>query len=305
MVAYVIRRLFLMIIVLFGASLVAFLLIYTSGDPSALLLSPTASRAEIEAFRHHMGLDKPMWVQYGRFAFSIIQGRFPLSLTYNENPIQLVFERFPATVTLMLAAVGLSLIISFPLGLFLALRRRSWYSSFLMSIAILGYSVPIYWEAIMLVLIFSIIMGWFPPSGTGSIRHFVLPVVALATQLTAFLVRMIWASAVEVLTTDYVQTARAKGLTERVVLLKHVLRNSMIPVVTILGLEVAGLMGGAVMTEVIFAWPGVARLTVQAIFHRDYPLVQSCIMFLAFVFAMANLVVDLSYGFLDPRIRYN
>lgn len=305
MLSYVIRRLFQMLFVLFGVSMIAFLLSYTTGDPTALLLSPTASQAEIEAFREYMGLDKPVYVQYGRFVLNILRGRFPLSLTYNQNPIQLVLERLPASATLTLSAVGLSLIISFPLGLFLALRRTSWYSSFLMSVTIVGYSVPVYWEAIILVLIFSITMRWFPPSGSGSIRHLVLPAVALATQLTTLLVRMIWANAVEVLTMDYIKTARAKGLSEYAVLFKHVLRNSMIPVVTILGLQVAGLMGNAIMTEVIFAWPGVARLTVEAIFHRDYPLVQACVIFMALIFVIANLAVDLMYVILDPRIRYD
>jgi peptide/nickel transport system permease protein len=293
-----------MLIILIGVSLFAFLLSYATGDPTTLLLSPNATQAEIEAFRKHIGLDQPVWIQYGRFVYNILQGEFPRSLTYNQDSFSLLLERLPATLLLVFSSMALAIFVSFPLGLFLAWRRTSWYTPALMSLTIIGYSTPIYWEAIILVLIFSITLGLLPPSGYGSFKHLILPAFAIATQQAALLVRMIWGSAVEVLNTDYVLTVRAKGVSEFAVLLKHVLPNCMIPVVTILGLQFAGLMGNAIMAEVIFAWPGVARLTVQAIFYRDYPLVQACVIFMAFIFVIANLTVDVAYGILDPRVRY-
>lgn len=282
-----------------------FALMYATGDPVALLTPPDASVERIQELRELMGFNEPLPVQYVRFLFNVSTGRFPPSVVYGESPARLVLERLPATVLLGLSAVLLACLIAFPIGLFTAWRKDTWLSTAVMGATMVGYSTPVYWEGLLLIMVFSVMLRWLPASGAGSPKHLVLPALALATQIAALLVRMLWSTAVEVMNEDYIRTARGKGLPGWRVLWKHVLRNSLIPVVTVLGLETAGTLGNAIMTETIFAWPGMARLTVQAIFYRDYPLVQACVLFMAVIFVLANLAVDIAYAYLDPRVRYS
>ena len=305
MIKFLVNRSIRLLIILIGVSLFAFLLSNLTGDPTLLLISPNATQDEIEEFRAHMGLDQPVWVQYQRFIINIIKGEFPRSLSYNQDPFSLLLERLPATAQLVGLSMAFAILLSFPLGLFLAWKRERWYSTALMSLTIIGYSIPIYWLAIMLVMVFSIFLKWLPPSGFGSTKHLILPVLALGTQQSVILTRMIWGSAIEVFNSEYVQTARSKGISEYAVMLNHVLPNCLIPTITMIGLNMAALLGNAIMTEVIFAWPGVARLSVGAVYSRDYPLIQACVMFMALIFVLTNLTVDIMYTIIDPRVRYN
>lgn len=300
---FIAQRAVQLVIVLVGASSIVFVLMHATGDPVALLVPADASVERIEELRELMGFNDPFLVQYFRFLRNVLTGRFPPSIVYGESPVRLLLERLPATLLLGVASVCFACVVAFPIGLTTAWRRDALLSTWVMGLAIIGYSTPVYWGGLLLILVFSVALRWLPASGSGTLAHLVLPAVSLGTQIAALLVRMIWSTSVEVIGEDYIRTARGKGLSDSVILRKHVLRNSMIPVVTVLGLETAGTLGNAIMTETIFAWPGIARLTVQAILYRDYPLVQACVLFMAGIVVLTNLLVDIIYVYLDPRVR--
>jgi peptide/nickel transport system permease protein len=276
---------------------------FLAGDPASAMVGEDWTREQVEAFRHQMGFDQPWYVQYGRFVGRAVRGDLGTSLRQHQPNLSLILDRMPATLELAAAAMLLSIVVAFPAGVISAARRHSWLDNAASLAAILGQSMPAFWLGIMLILIFGVGLRWTPVAGRGGLDHLVLPALTLSAYPIARNARMVRSSMLEVLGQAYVTTARAKGLREIIVLIRHALRNALIPVVTLIGLEFGSLLGGAVITESIFAWPGVGRLTVQAIYGRDIPLVQAAVIVLAAIFVVINLVVDLCYMLLDPRIR--
>lgn len=303
--AYIRRRLLQSLFVVWGVSvLVFFLLRLAPGDPVVMLLAESATPEQIAAARAKWGLDKPIPVQYAVFLGRALQGDLGDSLFFQQPAIEVLFERMPATLQLSGAALLFSLSVAIPMGLLSALRRDSIWDYLGTGLAMIGQAIPPYWLGIMLILLFSVSLGWFPTSGRGTVWHLVLPAITLGSVLMALITRLVRSGMLDVLNEDYVRTARAKGLTERVVIIRHALRNILIPLVTVIGLQLGALFGGAVITESIFAWPGVGRLALQAISARDYPLVQASVLVISVVYVFLNLAVDLLYVYLDPRIRY-
>jgi ABC-type dipeptide/oligopeptide/nickel transport system permease component len=297
------RRLAQAVLVVFGVSLVVFFVIRLSGDPTYLMLPPNATDDDRARFARELGLDRPLPVQYAVFIRRAVAGDFGRSLRYNQPALGLVLERLPATLELAAAALVVSLVVAIPAGVISAVRRNTSADNLTMLGALFGQSMPVFWLGILLILVFSVRLDMFPTSGRGTFAHLVLPAITLGLYSTARVTRLVRAGMLEVISQDYVRTAWAKGLAARVVIYKHALRNTLIPVVTIVGLELGTLLGGAVITETVFAWPGVGRLAVTAIFQRDYPVVQAAVCITAIVFVLSNLFVDMIYGWLDPRIR--
>ncbi len=287
-----------------GISIISFFFIHLSGDPAMLMLPPDATKAEVEALRRQMGFDDPIYVQYGRFAARALQGDLGASLYHRVPALGLILERLPASLELAGAAMLFALVVAVPLGVVSAVKRGSVWDVASMLGALFGLSMPHFWLGIMLILLFSVTLGWLPTSGRGSLAQLVMPSLALGLSLMAMFARLTRSVMLEVLNQDYVRTARAKGLRERIVIGKHALKNALIPLVTVAGMQFGFLIGGTVIIETVFAWPGVGRLVVQAIFSRDYPLVQAAVLVLAVIFVLVNLAVDLLYLYLDPRISY-
>jgi len=303
MSVYVARRLAQSLIVLLGISIVVFVILHLTGDPTLLMLPPDASAEEVARFRRAMGFDDPLPLQYWRFLRGVLQGNFGNSLRHDEPALALVFERMPATLELTAVALGVALVLAIPAGIVSALSRNTALDYVSTVTALVGQAMPTFWLGIMLILVFSVGLQMLPSSGRGGLTHLILPALTLGLFTSARTMRLTRSALLEVLGQDYVRTARAKGVAERGVVWKHALRNAAIPVITIVGLELGTLLGGAVITETIFAWPGVGRLSVQAIYNRDYPLVQASVFVLASIFVLVNLAVDLVYTYLDPRIR--
>ena len=268
-----------------------------------LMVGENWSPQQIADFRHAMGFDRPWYVQYLDFLGKAVHGDFGVSLRQQQPTFQLIAERMPATLQLAGAAMAIALVVGLPLGVLAATRRGSIWDNALMLGGLLGQSMPVFWLGLLLIMVFAVGLGWFPVAGAGGLDHLVLPAVTLGLFSTAYIARMARSSMLEVLGKDYVRTARAKGLSQRGVVVRHGLRNALIPLVTVVGLQFGALLGGAVITETIFAWPGVGRLTIQAIQTKDLPLVEACVILLASIFVLVNLVVDLLYTYLDPRIR--
>lgn len=302
---YILRRLVMLIPVLFGISIFVFLLMHlTPGDPALLMLGEHAPTAQLEALREELGLNDSLPVQYWNWLKRAVRFDFGRSLRSKKLVTREILDRLPATAQLATAAVGISIIIGVPVGIISAARPNSWFDNIAMIGALTGVGMPAFWQGIMLILVFSVSLGWFPSSGRmGGWQYLVLPAVTLGTAATASVARMTRSSMLEVLQQDYIRTARSKGLPRRAVILVHGLRNALIPVVTMIGLQFGGLMSGAVLTETIFAWPGIGRMVVEAINNKDFPLVQGTIMTIALLYALVNLVVDVLYAFLDPRLR--
>ncbi len=300
---YILKRLFHSIFVLVGISLVVFIILHLTGDPAALLMPMDATPEQVAQFRQEMGFNDPIVVQYWRFFKGTLRGDFGESFRHSQPALELVMERMPATIQLTAAAMVIALVVAIPVGIISAIRRNSILDHIGMTGALLGQSTPVFWLGIMLILIFSVTIQWFPSSGRGEMQHLVLPAITLGMFTMARTARMMRSSMLEVLGQEYMKTAKAKGLNPGMVILKHALKNAAIPVVTIIGMELGTLLGGAVITETIFAWPGVGRLAVQAIYNRDYPVVQAAVFILASVFVLVNLVVDLLYTYLDPRVK--
>lgn len=330
---YLLRRLLEMVPVFFGVILVVFIISrLTPGDPARIILGERATPEAMAQLREALGLDEPLPLQFVGYLGRAMRGDLGRSIQSNERVIIDLATRFPATVELTASAMLIASTVGVLTGVLAAVRQNSWFDGFSMFAALFGFSMPIFWLGIMLILLFAWQLGWFPISGrldfaielqrvsnfyvidalvtrnwaalTDALRHLVLPAVTLSTVPLAIIARMTRSSLLEVLRQDYVRTARAKGLAERRVVLAHALRNASIPVITVIGLNVGSLLGGAILTETIFAWPGVGRLVVDAIFARDYPVVQGTVLVIAIVFVLVNLLVDLAYAYLDPRIRY-
>jgi ABC-type dipeptide/oligopeptide/nickel transport system permease component len=304
MTSYLVRRGWQSGLVLLGVSFVVFLILHLTGDPALLLLPPDASAEDIAKFRKAMGFDDPWPVQYLRFLKGAVRGDFGESVRHGEPAMGLVLERLPATFELAGAGLLIALCLAIPAGIVSAVRRNTAVDYVSTVVALLGQAMPTFWLGIMLILVFSVRLGWLPSSGRGDLEHLILPAFTLGLFTTARITRLTRSGMLEVLGQDYIRTARAKGVSESPVVLKHALRNASIPIVTIVGIELGTLLGGSVITETIFAWPGVGRLSVQAIFNRDYPVVQAAVFLLASTFVIVNFLVDVVYTYLDPRIRF-
>jgi peptide/nickel transport system permease protein len=300
---YIVNRLMQTLVVIFGVSLISFGVTFATGDPAYLLVGPQATQEQIDTLRHQLGFDRPWPIQYLDYMSRAMRGDFGVSLRSHEPAFGLIMSRMPLTLELAGAALLLSLVIAVPVGILSASRRNTPFDTFAMLGALLGQSMPAFWLGLMLILIFGVELRWFPISGAGDIQHLVLPAITLGAFGAARNARLIRSSVLDALSNDYVRTAKAKGLSEPTVMFRHVIKNSMLPVITVIGLDLGALLGGAVITETIFAWPGVGRLIVQSIETKDYPLIQTAVILLAVLFVLLNLLVDLTYTYLDPRIR--
>ena len=304
MLPYLMRRVLHGLLVIFGVSVVVFVLIRLGGDPVLQMVPEGTTKEEIAQYRQLLGFDRPIYEQFANYILHAVQGDFGNSLRHRQPALPLLLERLPATLKLAGVAMTFALIIGIPIGILAALKPNSLLDSAGMATALLGQSVPSFWMGLMLIFVFAVGLRWLPPSGAGSWQHLVLPGFTLGAYSTALNARLLRSSMLEVMGLDYVRTARAKGLAERLVVVRHALRNALIPVVTAFALQMGFLMSGAVITEQVFAYPGVGRLAVQAIYARDYPVVQAFVMMIATIVVSMNIVVDLVYGYLDPRIRY-
>lgn len=302
MLAYVLKRLGHTFLVIIGISIISFVFLQLSGDPVGLMLPQDATSQQIEELRQKLGLDDPVVVQYLRFVGDTLQGDLGRSLFSNEPVAGLILERLPATVELAFFSMVFALLIALPIGIVSALKRGTFIDTASMIFALFGLSMPHFWLGIMMIMLFSVQLGWLPTSGRGSFSQIIMPAAAMGISMIALFARLTRSTMLEVLGQDYVRTARAKGLPEFFVIGKHALKNAMIPLITMIGMEFGLLLGGAVIIETVFAWPGVGRLIVQAITDRDYPVVQGAVMMLAMIFVAVNLLVDLAYGWLDPNI---
>ncbi len=301
---YLLRRLLLTIPVLLGVATLVFALIhFIPGDPAQAMLGEGATPEDIAQLRHRLGLDRPLLVQYGAFLNGVVHGDLGVSLRNDQPVAKQILERMPATAELAVAAMAVALLIALPLGILAAVWRGTWVDHTAMTLSLVGISVPNFWLGPLMAIVFAVELGWLPVGGSGTLAHLVLPSVTLGAALSAILARMTRASLLEELREPYVLAARAKGVSRARAVLHHAFRNSLIPIVTILGLQFGVVLTGAVITETIFAWPGIGRLLIQSISFRDYPTVQGCVLLIAITYVGVNLLTDLTYGFLDPRIR--
>lgn len=306
MLSYVIRRLLLVVPTLLGVTLIVFSMVrLIPGDPAIAIAGEHASAETISAIRERLGLDRPLPVQYMIFLGNLLRGDFGTS-AWTGRPVSVeLWGRFRNTIELTSASMLIALVVGLVAGTISATRQYSFFDYISMVGAMIGVSVPVFWLGLILMLLFSVYLGWLPAMGRGTIAHLILPAIALGTGSAAIIARMTRSSVLEVFHQDYVRTARAKGVREQIVIFKHTMRNALIPVVTVLGLQFGTLLGGAVLTETVFAWPGMGRLIVEAIFARDYPLVQGGVLLAASAFVFVNLAVDLLYSLIDPRVRYD
>ncbi|HET7217393.1 MAG TPA: nickel ABC transporter permease [Vicinamibacterales bacterium] len=303
---YLVRRLLLTVPVLLGVATLVFALIHlVPGDPVQSMLGEGASQEEIVELRHRLGLDRPLFAQYRSFLAGIVRGDLGSSFRYGTPVTSEIRDRLFRTMQLAAAAMAVAILLALPLGIVAAVFRGTAIDHAAMTLALVGISMPNFWLGPLLAILFAVYLGWLPVSGTGSLAHLVLPAVTLGAALAAILARMTRASLLEELRELYVLAARARGLSRMRAVVKHAFRNSLIPVVTIIGLQFGAVLTGTIITETIFAWPGVGRLLIQAINFRDYPLVQGCILFISVTYVLMNLLTDLTYGLLDPRIRYD
>jgi ABC-type dipeptide/oligopeptide/nickel transport system permease component len=302
---YLARRLVLTIPVLLGVATLVFSLIHLiPGDPAQAMLGETASQQDVEELRRRLGLDRPLLEQYGAFLGGVVRGDLGTSLRTSEPVTRMIVERMPATFELAMAAMVVAIVVSIPLGIAAAVWRGTVIDHAATTAALIGISIPNFWLGPLLAIVFAVELGWLPVSGRGTFAHIILPAVSLGAALAAILARMTRATLLEELREQYVQAARARGVSRARAVMRHAFRNSLIPIVTLVGLQFGAVLTGAVITETIFAWPGIGRLLIQSIGFRDYPLVQGCILLIALTYVGVNLLTDLLYGVLDPRIRY-
>ncbi|MER3397219.1 MAG: peptide ABC transporter permease [Chloroflexota bacterium] len=313
MYRYILRRLLVMPVVLLGVSFLTFSMLHLApGNPAQIIAGPDAPQEVVAQIERELGLDKPIYVQYWNYLSGALRGDLGRSIRTKKPVAEEVLAALPNTIELAVAAMLIAPTIAIPIGVLSAARRASWVDASAMFGALLGISMPVFARGLILMWLLAFSLGLFPISGRGGpfwtpdgLRHVFLPAVTLAIGLIAVLARLTRSAMLEVLNQDYIRTARAKGLAERVVIFRHALKNAMLPVVTVLGLQLAGLLGGAVVTETIFSWPGVGRLAVDAIRTRDFPVVQGAVLVTSLTFVFVNLIVDVLYAYLDPRIRYD
>ncbi len=334
MLKYIIKRLLMLIPVLLGVSLFVFVVMHLfTGDPAALMLGQHATQAQIEALRQQLGLNDPIWVQFGRFLWQLLHGDLGRSLMSRDSVTGELLARFPATIELALFSLLIATVVGVVVGVISAVKRYSFFDYLSMIGALLGVSMPIFWLGLILIIVFAVNLHWLPVAGridigmeptaitnlylvdsllTGNwdafwsaLQHLILPGIALAAYSMAIIARMTRSTMLEVIKQDYIRTARAKGLDEKTVINHHALKNALIPVVTVIGLQLGSLLGGAILTETVFSWPGIGNYTVNAILASDFPVVQASVLLVAGVFVIVNLLVDLLYAYLDPRIHYH
>lgn len=310
---YLIRRLLQAIPTLFLASVIVFLIIALApGDPAAALAGSEATAAQIAAIREDLGLNRPLPVRYGIWLNNLVHLNLGASLFTKQPVLTMLKQAFPNTLELALISFGLSVLIGFPLGLLAALKQNSWLDSAITAFSSLGLAIPSFWLGILMIVLFSVRLKWLPPSGlgepgtgwVGSLRYLVMPTITLLFSNMAVFSRFLRTAMIDVMSADYVRTARSKGLREHTVVTRHALKNAMLPVVTIMGIQFGRLLGGAVITESVFAYPGIGRLMVSSILGRDYPVVQATLVLVVLIFLLTNLLVDLAYGYLDPRVKF-
>jgi len=313
MLKYLLKRILYIIPVMIMVSIIAFSLLHMiPGDPIMIMLGVRAQPETVEALREQLYLDEPIIVQYFLWLKGVLQGDLGESIRNKIPVLELVVQRLPVTLSLAIISLSISVVVSIGMGILAAVKRNTPWDFGAMTFAVLGVSIPQFWMGIMVILLFSLVLGWLPSVGyvsfikepIESIRHLILPSMALGFSLAGYITRMTRSQMLEVLGEDYIRTARAKGLREAVITYKHALKNAMIPIVTVIGLNFAYLLGGTVLIEHIFALPGIGRLVLQSIYNRDYPVVQGVILIVAVVFIIINLIVDLIYRFLNPKIRY-
>ncbi|WP_301172570.1 ABC transporter permease [Brevibacillus nitrificans] len=325
MVTYLIKRLFQMVPVVIGISVIVFFLLHMiPGDPAMVLLGQDASQSEIERLRNLMGLNEPLYVQLFTFLKNVATGDLGHSIFQNESVFSLIAKHLPATLELAVVAMLIALVIAIPLGILSAVKQFSWVDYISMFFAQLGVSIPVFWMGMLLIIGLSVNLNWFPSFGRGepltealwtaittgniydlvqSMRSLFLPALTLGVMSAALITRMVRSTMLEVLKEDYVRTAEAKGVSGFMVIVKHAFRNALIPVITIVGLQFGNLLGGAIVTETVFAWPGIGRLVITAISQRDFPVVQGSVFIIAFLFALTNLIVDILYAVVNPKIQ--
>src|SRR2546430_9298735 len=303
--AYVLRRIWQSAVTLVGVSILVFVILRVlPGDPAKMLCPEGAPESAVEALNRPLGLREPLWVQYGIFLRSVVRGDFGQSFQYRSPALRVVVERVPATIQLALCAMALTVLVGVSIGVVAAVRQGTAYDYAGTALAVLGQSLPNFWLGIMLILLFGVTLRWLPTSGFQGWSYLVLPSITLAAFPTALLARLTRSSLLEILGQEYIRTGRAQGLGEWAVIWRHAPRNAMMPALTVLGLQIGTLLGGAVITESIFAWPGMGKLVVDAIFFRDFPVVQTVLIISATIFVVINLLIDVLYTMLDPRIRY-
>ncbi|MEE4015434.1 ABC transporter permease [Roseibium sp. FZY0029] len=305
MTGFILRRLAESLLAVWGVVTIVFFVTRVLGDPAALLLPIGASEADIQALRVQLGLDQSLIAQYGHFLVNVVQGDFGTSFQHGRGAMQVVLERLPATAELAISAIVIGLLIGAVAGSIAALRRGKAIELVVMAVALLGQATPVFWLGIMLILFFAVNLGWLPTGGYGTLAHLVLPAFTLAVFVSASIARLLRSSMLEILKEDYIRTAKAKGLLRHTVFFWHVARNALIPVVTMTAILTGELLGGSVVTETVFSWPGIGRLIIQAIEAKDFPVIQAGITLIATIFVLINFLVDLLYGVLDPRIRAN
>jgi peptide/nickel transport system permease protein len=332
MLTYLARRTLSLLPVLIGISVVVFLLLrLTPGDPATIMLGERATPEKVAVLREQLGLNRPLWEQYAEFLGKIVRGDLGRSIISNNSVADELGNRLPATVELVFFSMIWGLVIGIPMGVIAALKRNTFIDIASMVVALLGVSIPIFWLGLMMIYLFGVWLKWLPPSGqidltipfqhgtnfylidaiasgngeavSSVLRHLIMPSLVLATVTVPILARLTRSAMLEVLNQDYIRTARSKGLAEHLVIIRHALRNALLPVVTVIGIQIGGLLGGAILTETIFSWPGMGLWMYQAILNRDYPIVQAGVLVAAAIFVLTNLLVDLSYGILDPRIQ--
>jgi peptide/nickel transport system permease protein len=304
MTRYIAQRIGQALITVWGISIVVFMMAHLSGDPVLLLAPPEATKAEVAQIRHDYALDRPLPEQYLAYMRGVLHGDFGRSLRFGEPTITLVLRRLPASLTLAVAAMTFSAGLGLVVGVISAARPDSWFDRFGKLFAMLGQSMPVFWLGLLLILVFSVRLKWFPTSGTGDWKHLVLPAITLGWYSTAAITRITRSAMLDVMDADYIRLAQIKGLHPFVIVTKHALRNAAIPIVTLASLQFIAMINGAIVTETIFAWPGMGRLMVDAVFARDFPLVQTAVFVGSLLFVATNLGVDLLYGYLNPRITY-
>lgn len=305
MAAYLVRRLVFSIPLLFGVVVVVFLMTRVlPGDPARAIAGPLAPQQEVERLRVQLGLDQPLWTQFQRYTADLVRGDLGTSLRTREPVITEIFSRLPNTLTLIVLSLGGAVAVGVPMGVAAATSRKSWRAHLATVISLFGISMPVFWSGLLLILLFAVNLRWLPAGGFGTWQHALLPCFTLGLFNLANVMRVTRSSMLEVLDHDYVRTANAKGLAQRVVVYKHALKNASIPVVTAVGVQFGQLLGGTVLTETVYAWPGIGRLMVDSIFARDYTVLQGTVLIFAVIIIVVNLLTDLTYGLLNPRIRY-
>jgi len=300
---YITRQLVQLVVVIIGISLLAFSILHVIGDPVLLLLPQNAGKEEYERYHKILGLDQPVYIQYWKFVSRAVVGDFGKSWYTSTPAFTLVLERMPPTLYLTFAGLAAAMLIALPLGILAALKRHSFVDTLCTMLAVAGQAMPIFWLGIMLIIVFAVRLKALPASGYGTWQHFLMPAFSLGAFLAPITMRLVRSGVIEVMNMEYIKTARAKGVAERMVVIKHAFRNACIPVITVVGLQFGQLLGGAIVTETVFAWPGVATLTVESIRNQDFPVVQCAVVLLALVIVTVNLIVDIIVGLIDPRIR--